>query len=89
MVGTNVDGWDKKISRVLYNDTTPFALIEYFKHCLLAFVVHNFIAHWQDKKFKQYMKHILEDTLVSYRDFSENYAMKVQNEIQYMHWFSF
>jgi hypothetical protein len=64
-VGTNVDGWDKKISRVLYNDTTPFALIEYFKHCLLAFVVHNFIAHWQDKKFKQYMKHILEDTLVT------------------------
>jgi hypothetical protein len=27
--------------------------------------------------------------MVSYINFLENYAMKVQNEIQDMHWFSF
>jgi hypothetical protein len=35
------------------------------------------------------MKHIPKDTSVSCIDFSKNYAMKVQNEIHDMHWFSF
>ncbi len=35
------------------------------------------------------MKHTPKDTIVSCIDFLENYAMKVQNEIQDMHWFSF
>jgi hypothetical protein len=35
------------------------------------------------------MKHIPKDTIVSCIDLLESYAMKVQNEIQNMHWFSF
>jgi hypothetical protein len=39
--------------------------------------------------FKHYLKYIPTDIIVSCIDFFENYAMKVQNEIQDMHWFSF
>jgi hypothetical protein len=35
------------------------------------------------------MKHIPKDIVVSCIDFFENYAMKVQNKIPDMHWFSF
>lgn len=35
------------------------------------------------------MKQMFEDIVVSCIDFSKNYVMKVQNEIQDMHWLSF
>jgi hypothetical protein len=56
---------------------------------LLEFVVHNFVVYRQEKEFKGFLKHILEDTIVSCIDFSKNYALKVHNEIQDMHWFFF
>jgi hypothetical protein len=43
----------------MYNDTTPIDLIEYLKPRLLNFVLHNFVAYWQKKKFKGFLKHIL------------------------------
>ncbi len=51
--------------------------------------MHNFIVCWQEKESKHYLKHIPNDIVVLCIDFFENYAMKVQNEIQDMHWFSF
>jgi hypothetical protein len=54
----------------MYHDTTLVVLIEYLKLQLSAFVVHNFIAHWQEKELKQFMKHILEDIVVSCMYFS-------------------
>jgi hypothetical protein len=45
VVGRTFEGQDKKVSRVMYNDTTPFELIEYLKSHLLEFVVQNFIFH--------------------------------------------
>ncbi len=89
VVGTTTNGQEKKISKVMYNDTTPIDLIKDLKPRLLNFVLHNFVACWQEKEFKGFLKHILEDTIASCIDFSNNYAMKVQNEIQDMHWFSF
>jgi hypothetical protein len=88
VVGKTIDGRDKKVSRFMYNDTRLLQLIDYLKLHLSNFVVHNFIVHWQEKEFKRLLKHIPKDTIVSCIDF-ENYAMKVQNEIQDMHWFFF
>jgi hypothetical protein len=85
-VGRVIDGQDKKVGRMTYNDTRPVELIEYLKPCLLEFVVHNFVTCWQKKEFKRFLKHILENTIISCIDFSENYALKVQNEIHDMHW---
>jgi hypothetical protein len=54
----------------MYNDIALVVLIEYLTPQLSAFVVHNFIAHWQEKELKQFTKHILEDIMVSCIDFS-------------------
>lgn len=81
VVGKTANGQDKKVGRMMYNDTRPVEFIEYLKLCLLEFVVHNFVAHWQEKEFKGFLKHILEDTILSRIDLFENYALKVQNEI--------
>jgi hypothetical protein len=44
-VGKTANGQDKKVGRMMYNDTRPVEFIEYLKLCLLEFVVHNFVAH--------------------------------------------
>ncbi len=89
MVGRTTNGQNKKVSRMMYNDTRHVELIKYMKLHLLEFVVHNFVACWQEKKFKGFLKHIPKDTIVSCTNFFKNYALKVHNEIQDMHWFFF
>jgi hypothetical protein len=89
VVVTTTNGREKKVSRVMYNDTTPIDLIQYLKLRLSNFVLHNFVIRWQRKEFKEFLKLIHENTIISCIDFSENYAMKVQNEIHDIHWFSF
>jgi hypothetical protein len=89
VVGRTIDGGDKKVRKVMYNGIRHVQLIDYLKPHLSKFVVHNFIAHWQEKEFKGFFKHIPKGTIVSCIDFFKNYAMKVQNEIQDMHWFFF
>lgn len=56
----------------MYNNTKPLELIEYFKPHLSNFIVHNLITYWQEKKIKYYLKHILDDIVVSYMEFSKN-----------------
>jgi len=53
---------------------------------LAEFIVHNFLASWQDLQFKELFTSVPYSTLISCVDFSENYSMKVQNEIQSMYW---
>ncbi len=72
VIGKTYDGWEKKISKVMYNNTKPLELIEYFKPHLSNFIVHNLITYWQEKKIKYYLKHILDDIVVSYMEFSKN-----------------
>jgi hypothetical protein len=88
VVGKTSDGWNKKVSRVEYYETTPREMIEYLKPKLKEFVIHNFVAKWQEKEFKAYVPNLPRNTIVFYIDFFENYAFKVQNKTQDMHWFS-
>jgi len=48
VVGTTTDGREKKVSRVMYNDTIPIDSIQYLKPQLSDFVLHNFVVHWQE-----------------------------------------
>jgi hypothetical protein len=64
-------------------------MIEYLKPKLKKFVIHNFVAKWQEKELKAYVPNLPPNTIVSCIDFFDNYAFKVQNKIQHMHWFSF
>jgi len=83
--GVGEDGKPKKAIKVIYCETKPSELFEYLKPKLSQFIVYNFLASWQDLQFKEFFSSVLDDTLISYVDFSENYSMKVQNEILSMH----
>jgi hypothetical protein len=89
VVGTTADGKEKNVSRYEYKDTTPSELVDFLRPKLLEFIQHNYFAQWQERQFKKYLKDIPADVVLSCIDFSENYAMRVQNEIQDMHWFTF
>jgi hypothetical protein len=45
-VGTILDGREKKVLRLVYNETPPRELIDYLRPKIKEFVVHNFIAYW-------------------------------------------
>jgi hypothetical protein len=89
VVNRNNVGQKKKMSRVEYKYTIHNELIAYLNPQLGDFIVHNHVSQWPKKEFKYYLQHIPQNIIVSCIDFSENYAFKVQNEIQDMHWFSF
>lgn len=86
VIGVGEDGKPKKAIKMIYCETKPFDLIQYLKPKLSQFILHNFIASWQDFEFKQLFTSIPGDSIISCMDFSENYSMKIQNEIQSMHW---
>jgi hypothetical protein len=86
VVGTTEEGNQRKASTLEYQETTPRELIQYVKPKLQAFLLHNYVASWQDFQFREFFSSVPPNTLVSCVDFSENYTLKVQNEIQSMHW---
>lgn len=79
-------GKPKKAIKIIYCETKPSDFIDYLKLKLPEFIVHNFIASWQDLQFKELFSSVPPGTIISCVDFSENYSMKIQNEIQSMHW---
>ncbi len=64
-IGRNNVGQEKKVSMVEYKDTPPNELITYLKPQLGDFIVHNYVSQWQEKEFKYYLQHILQDTIMS------------------------
>lgn len=86
IVGYSEEGLPKKAPCVQHRETKPIELFEYLEPRLKSFVVHNYIATWQDYQFKELFSSLSKDTVISCVDFSENYSMKVQNETQSMHW---
>jgi len=76
----------KKLT-LIHKLTSPTELIEYFKPKLQFFVQHNFVARWQDQKFKNCLRSFPQDNIVSIVDFAKNYTFEIQNEVQSIHWF--
>ncbi len=85
VVGRTNEGKEKKIPKVDWKKTIPIDLIEYLKPKLQFFIVHNYIVSLQQFQFKAYLFDIPLRTIISCVDFSNNYTMKVQDEIQSMH----
>jgi hypothetical protein len=86
VVGQGDDGKDKKAPKVMYNETVPEEFFQYLKPKLKAFVRHNYFTQWQNQQFQEDLEELPLDSILSCIDFSENYSMKVQEEIQSMHW---
>ena len=71
----------KKVSQLQYMETPSRVLIDYLKSKLIKYVLHNFILKWQEKEFKRILSRLMLDTILSCIDFSQNYSMKVQDEV--------
>ena len=76
-IGVGEDGKRKKAIKIQYCETKPSELIDYLKPKLREFIVHNFLASWQDVQFKELFTSIPYGTLISCIDFSQNYSMKI------------
>lgn len=77
MVGRTNEGKEKKVLKVDLEKTILADLIEYLKPKLQFFIIHNYIANWQQFQFKACLFDIPPKTIISCVDFSENYTMKV------------
>ncbi len=64
IVGKTNEGWDKKVWRVEHCETKPRKLIEYFKHKLKDFVIHNFMSKWKEKAFRTYVPNVPPNMVV-------------------------
>jgi len=85
---TTMARYDSPLKKLTFvYKTISFAeFVDYMKPKLQHFIKHNFIARWQDKHFKHYIKSFPTNIVVSIVDFVKNYGFEVQNEIQSMHW---
>jgi hypothetical protein len=70
----------------MYNETAAREFFQYLKPKLKAFIRHNYFTQWQNQQFQEDLEELPGNTVLSCIDFSENYIMKVQDEIQSMHW---
>jgi hypothetical protein len=86
VVGTTEDGNQRKALTLQYRETLAGEFFQYLRPKLESFILHNYVASWQDFQFKELFDSVAQQTLISCVDFSENYTLKVQNEIQSMHW---
>jgi hypothetical protein len=74
---------------LVYKTTSLEEFIDYLKPKLQHFVRHNFVAWWEDKQFKHYIKSFPTNIMVSIVEFAENYRFEMQNEMQSMHWHTY
>jgi hypothetical protein len=56
---------------------------------LNEFILHNYASRWQDLQCHECLENLTHDIVLLCVDFSKNYALKIQNEIQGMHWHNF
>ncbi|KAG0631145.1 hypothetical protein M758_1G230800 [Ceratodon purpureus] len=82
-------GDPKQVIRLEYKVTIPREFLLYAEPKIKQFVWHQFVARWQDTKFKQSVQDLKPGEVLSLIDFAENYSYKGQSEIQSQHWFSF
>jgi hypothetical protein len=82
-------GDPKTIIRLEYKETNPRAFLAFAKPKIEAFVMHQFVAKWQDSAFKDCLETLREGEVMSLIDFAENYSFKGQDEVQSQHWYNF
>jgi hypothetical protein len=87
-VGQGEDGQPKKKIREVFKKTSVPEFLDYFLSNLAKFVIHNYVARWQDSQCQNAMSDLPADMILSHIDFVENYSFQIQNEIQSMQWFS-
>ena len=87
--GKTKKGEDKVVTRLERIMSSPREFLIYAAPKIQKFIMHNFVAQWQDRQFKISKENLKEDEIMSLIDFSENYSFKSQNEVQEQHWYNF
>ncbi|KAG0572176.1 hypothetical protein KC19_VG074600 [Ceratodon purpureus] len=87
--GESRSGDPRTVIRLEYKVTNPWSFLAYTKPKILQFVLHQFVAKWQDTQFKKSLDVLKDGEVMSLIDFAENYSFKGQDEIQSQHWFNF
>jgi hypothetical protein len=81
VVGTTDEGHPRKAATLEYRESVPHEFYDHLKSKMMSFVLYNFVASWQDFQFRELFTSVPPNTLISCVDFSENYTLKIQNEI--------
>jgi hypothetical protein len=73
-VGQGEDGEPKKRIREVFKKTSIPEFLDYFLPNLAKFVIHNFVARWQDSQCQNAMSEFPADMILSHIDFAKNYS---------------
>jgi hypothetical protein len=65
MVGTTDDENPRKASTLQYRETPAYEFFHYLWPKLESFVLHNYVASWQDFQFKELFNSVFPQTLIS------------------------
>lgn len=87
--GKTKKGELKRVIRLEYKLTSTRSFLAFAKPKIEQFIIHQFVASWQDKQYKNCLENLKENEVMSLIDFAENYSYKGQNEIQSQHWHNF
>ncbi len=68
--------------------SAPKLFLRFFKNMFRDFITHNYVVPWQDSQFKESLRSLGKDVILSIIDFVENYTFVKQNEVQEAHWHS-
>jgi hypothetical protein len=71
VLGKTSDERDKKAQKLEYHESHPIIMLEYLKPHLKEFILHNYIAQWQEMQFKQCLENPPSNTILSCVDFSK------------------
>jgi hypothetical protein len=86
VAGKTKTGETKMVLRLEYKTTKPRAFLAWAVPRIKQFVMHQFVARWQDSQYKTCAANLRPGEVMSLIDFAENYSFKGQNEIQSQHW---
>ena len=90
VVARQTKQWDKKkVTSLESFCIKSFDFLAYLIAEMKSFIVHNFIQHWQESKFKQCLSSFPHDAVLLVIDFSDNYTLQNQNKIQETNWHNF
>ncbi len=74
-------GEEWKVLRLQYKETILKCLLDYLKPKLSTFILHNYVARFQEEQYKICLQTFLKTFIMSIVDFAENYTFHFYNEI--------
>jgi hypothetical protein len=80
---------DNMVLWLQYKETTTIKFLAYLRPKLPKFIIHNYVAQWQDEQYRVCLESFPHEFVLYVVDFVENYTFHDFDEIQEMHWHSF